>query len=258
MNIKEAIFWIGVALAEASIFVWLDGKHMEAAIILAVVGITAIATSVYLYHRHELRIPGWVGFVGSTQLAVVYDYYDRHHATPHGVMLYITIAVLLSLGYVLYRIGIAFCMRKVDLVQHQWETHLEIVSKNLPAASANELYASLIDVLLINLYNMVPVASKTKPGPSEQEKELLLHPLSDKIFNVPIKQWQGYPVDVYLFQRALNFLRNRLPAFEARLPETNSERTSDEIKAILEDTKGVIVSKANELRKECREKQPTT
>jgi hypothetical protein len=254
MHIKEAVFWIGVALAEASIFVWLDAKHMGAAIILAIVGISGIVVSVYLHHRHDVRIPGWIAFVLSTQLAVFYDYYDRRHVTPQGVMLYITIAIFIAVVYVLYRIANGIYVHKLRIINQHWYEYLKLVNKKLPEATTNEVYASLVNVLLNKLGNMTFEASKAKSGVPPE----LRYPLSRRIFALPIKEWSENPVDIYLFRRAFLFLRDRLPALEERLPEFDSERDSDKIKAILENTMGVMKQKADELRKECHEKQPVT
>jgi hypothetical protein len=245
MHIKDAIGWLGLIVLEFGLFVLLDGKHMQPAIILIIFGFAALAASVYLYHRHDVRIPGWIAFCVATQLAAFYDFYDRRHATPEGVMLYLTLALILAVGYALYRIAIAVYLYKLRIANRRWEAYLKIVNKSLPEASVNDMYASLVGVLLNGLGNI--------QCPPE-----LLHPLSDSIFTIPIKEWEGYPVDVYLFRRAFNFLRNRLTILEEILPENNNERTSDEIKRILERTAGALIDKANALRKECYDNQPTT
>src|ERR1035441_3049516 len=73
-------------------------------------------------------------------------------------------AIFIAVVYVLYRIANGIYVHKLRIINQHWYEYLKLVNKKLPEATTNEVYASLVNVLLNKLGNMTFEASKAKSG----------------------------------------------------------------------------------------------
>jgi hypothetical protein len=83
--IKEAVFWFGLTIFGAGLYVAVEGGNVNLAIaiLLMVLGLAASAYSVYRHHHPEKQLPGvstWVIFLVVTWCVLGYDIYENRFA----------------------------------------------------------------------------------------------------------------------------------------------------------------------------------
>jgi hypothetical protein len=80
MPIKEALFWFGITVFGTGLFFWVEGdKQMTVAVILTLLGLAAVAYSVYSHYSPGVpKAPLWIALLLLTWAAIAYDYYDRN------------------------------------------------------------------------------------------------------------------------------------------------------------------------------------
>jgi hypothetical protein len=82
MPFKEALFWVGLTVLGTGLFFIVEGgsQQMPLAIAFTVVGVAAVAYSVYAHDNPDkkLRPPVWMALLLCTWLLVGYDIYDRN------------------------------------------------------------------------------------------------------------------------------------------------------------------------------------
>jgi len=132
------------------------------------------------------------------------------------------------------------------------------MEKNIPRAVKLEHFAADASALASELENMLKVAVINGcPIPPELE-----HPLSGDIYNLEIKEWNGFPVNVWKFQEDFKWQRDRIRARTELIPNVKSifpsakmtlpsERTSDEILRILKEFAEELKEESDRLWKAC-------
>src|SRR6266550_3454220 len=91
LPIKEALFWVGITVFGTGLFFLVEGgNRMPLAVTFTIIGLAAIAYSVYSHHQPDAktRLPIWASLLLLTWLAIGYDYYDRHTAVRYPDIAY--------------------------------------------------------------------------------------------------------------------------------------------------------------------------